>query len=247
MKHPQINPTKLRLRRKLASLGVFMRQGSRRGFDPEVDIARAAGSTPVRTVFDVGANVGQSALAFAHAFPQARIWSFEPFPETREHFRRNTAAVAERIELRDEAMSDAESTARFAATQLSVLNHIVGEDAEHAPEATHEIEVRTARIDQFCEQHDIAGIDFLKIDTEGSDLAALKGAGAMLANGAIRFIQVEAGMAETGKIQVPLEDFFAYLRPLGYDTFGVYEQMPGGGESRDLLRRANVVFARRDK
>lgn len=33
-----------------------------------------------RCIFDVGANIGQSAKAFANAFPNAVVYSFEPFP-----------------------------------------------------------------------------------------------------------------------------------------------------------------------
>ena len=33
-----------------------------------------------RCIFDVGANIGQSATAFAMTFPNATVHSFEPFP-----------------------------------------------------------------------------------------------------------------------------------------------------------------------
>src|SRR5437016_4754791 len=36
----------------------------------------------VETIFDIGGNVGQSALRFARAFPTAQVHTFEPVPET---------------------------------------------------------------------------------------------------------------------------------------------------------------------
>src|SRR5438093_481435 len=37
---------------------------------------------PPRTIFDVGANSGQTALEMVRQFPAARIFSFEPTPST---------------------------------------------------------------------------------------------------------------------------------------------------------------------
>src|SRR5207244_368202 len=43
--------------------------------------AHLAGES-VDTIFDIGGNVGQSAVRFAKAFPNAQVHTFEPVPET---------------------------------------------------------------------------------------------------------------------------------------------------------------------
>ena len=48
--------------------------------------------------------------------------------------------------------------------------------------------------DIYCESKGISEIDFVKIDTEGSELSILKSFKEMLSNGKIRFIQFEYGM-----------------------------------------------------
>ena len=61
------------------------------GHDECADIKAAYGMTPVKCVFDVGANVGQSARKFIKAFPRATIYCFEPVVDC---FNRLTASFA---------------------------------------------------------------------------------------------------------------------------------------------------------
>jgi Methyltransferase FkbM domain len=44
------------------------------------------------------------------------------------------------------------------------------------------IEVNCRSIDSFCEEHGITSIDLLKVDTEGHDMAVLRGSSRMLAS-----------------------------------------------------------------
>jgi len=50
------------------------------GADLRLDLGRLGIS--VNTLFDVGANVGQSSLRFRKDFPRASIWCFEPVKST---------------------------------------------------------------------------------------------------------------------------------------------------------------------
>lgn len=52
----------------------------------------------VEVIFDVGANIGQTASKFAQSFPKAKIFSFEPvtatFKQLRENTKKNLVLVA---------------------------------------------------------------------------------------------------------------------------------------------------------
>ena len=48
------------------------------GCDYKEDINRLSPNLKVEIIFDVGANLGQSALHYRQKFPQAKIYSFEP-------------------------------------------------------------------------------------------------------------------------------------------------------------------------
>ena len=54
------------------------------GRDLWPDVKTILAAREIKTVFDVGANEGQSAQAFLRHFPHARIFSFEPTPATFE-------------------------------------------------------------------------------------------------------------------------------------------------------------------
>jgi len=43
----------------------------------------------VRTIFDIGANIGQTSAVYANLFPEAVIYAFEPFPDPFEQLGRN--------------------------------------------------------------------------------------------------------------------------------------------------------------
>lgn len=65
-------------------------------------------------------------------------------------------------------------------------------------------------VDGVMEQGGIKRIDFLKLDVEGMELDALKGAQKALAAGAIKFIQIEISAASL-KNKVSLLDFWTLL------------------------------------
>jgi hypothetical protein len=57
-------------------------EGFPSGLSLAYDLKRILGDVPVNTIFDVGANIGQTALYFNKHFPGADIYSFEPVKAT---------------------------------------------------------------------------------------------------------------------------------------------------------------------
>src|SRR5687768_9812585 len=61
------------------------------GLDPLEDIRRVLPHYSLNTLFDVGANIGQSATKYRKALPNARIHSVEPFSNTFNQLKANTS------------------------------------------------------------------------------------------------------------------------------------------------------------
>ena len=61
------------------------------GLDPFDDLRHQFKDYSFDTFFDVGANIGQSAIHIRKAFPKAKIWCFEPVNETFQILKTNTA------------------------------------------------------------------------------------------------------------------------------------------------------------
>ena len=78
------------------------------------------------------------------------------------------------------------------------------------------INVKTERIDDFALKNKISNIDFLKIDTQGTELEVLKGAEHYLTSKKISVIKVEASLANMYKNQAFFKDVDAFLREKGY-------------------------------
>lgn len=192
-------------------------------------------------IFDVGANIGQSALEYAQACPKARIHSFEPVPRTHA---RLVAATRHLPNVTPHACALGRSNGAVVMTDLptSVLNHVV-ETPNENPRTTDPLVqgIQMRRGDDLCAELQVGRISFLKIDTEGHDLEVLHGFGDHLAK--VDFLQVEAGMNPYNKTHVPFDQLTQFLTAQGFLLFYIFAQkleFKNGG--RPVLRRANPVF-----
>jgi FkbM family methyltransferase len=200
------------------------------GVDLFIDLRRCCSGLHITTVFDVGANVGQSAAAFAHRCPEAIVFAFEPLADNLTALVRNTAHQP-RIRCHHMALGDVDRATSVAGAGVS---------ARIADDGGDPTSMQT--LDGFCAENGVAHIGFLKIDTEGYDHRVLKGASRMLAAQQIDVVQVEAGMNPGNADHVPLEDMKCDLEACGYRLFGLYDQVQEWPAASPVLRRVNAVF-----
>ena len=206
------------------------------GVDVLTDVKRLLPSFSAEIIFDVGANVGQSAEVFQYHFPQATIWCFEPFPDTFKTLKENCSkwqkVVCEKVALGATAKQVYVCEGRSSAENTVTVT----------PEGDATQQVAMTTVDEFCRRHDIETINFLKVDTEGHDLEVLKGASSMLQQQKIDFVELEAGMNPENDYHVPFAELTLFLESLGYRLFGIYDQMHEWKEPKPVLRRSNPVF-----
>ena len=202
------------------SLGikVFQAQFLPRGTDLFHDINRCYGIHNFRVVFDVGANIGQSAIRYARAFPSAKIYSFEPVQSTFEELKRNTEKISDRVRLIQAGMGSIRGTKEINLNDDSKVNSIL-----HNVTANKE-EIRVETIDCFMKRTGIDILDFLKIDTEGYELEVLTGAREALAEQRIGMLFIESEPKETNKHFIPFDDLQKFMDSFDYHLFGIYEQ-----------------------
>jgi FkbM family methyltransferase len=144
------------------------------GVDCYRDIEKWFGRDAIKVVFDVGANVGQSALNYLSQFPQAEIYSFEPVPATFEKLVAATRPFG-RVHPYKFGMGREPGQTTIHVNPLNTISSIKLSRPEDHPET---IELET--IARVAERHGLDTIDFLKVDTEGYDLEVLAGAAPLL-------------------------------------------------------------------
>jgi FkbM family methyltransferase len=136
----------------------------------------------VRVIFDVGANVGDTALSFLRWFPRATVYAFEPATElfSAMNARVGEAGFADRLQGHQVGFYDKQTQADLHLTSSSGANSImaIGE-AYHA--ANPEIEtdstetISLVRMDDFVRAAGVKHIDLVKIDVEGVEHEVLLG------------------------------------------------------------------------
>lgn len=179
----------------------------------------------VDMVFDVGANIGQSALELSKSFLEATIHSFEPFQENFKKLQQNTRDVPS-IHPHRLALTDRNGSIEVLVDTVenSEWNSITSERqktlAQSSSSRQEKVDLMTG--DSFCDSHLINQIDILKVDTEGHDLEVIKGFDQRFKKGSIRSVLVEVGFLQDlthGNFQLINE----YLTSQGMLLAGFYE------------------------
>jgi len=193
-----------------------------------------------RIIFDVGANVGQTVNRLRPLFPDAEIHSFEPVPSTftalQSRMRDDTHTQCHCL-----AFAERSGEARMQLHRYSEQNSLSPALSGVSGSGGHDVKITLETVENFCAQHGISHIDLLKIDVEGFELPVLRGAGALLAAGAIDYIVVEAGLMPGNPRFTPLPTMIDYLRPHGFWLVGVYEQF--GFRYNQGAEFCNALFA----
>ena len=121
----------------------------------------------VRTVLDVGANIGATALYFSQIFPNARVYAFEPAPDNFKVLERNIAN-SPRIRGFNFALGASDATLELFASDNPVnfggySLHPAGSD----PSKRIRIPVRS--VAAVLAELQLEEFDVLKVDTEGAE------------------------------------------------------------------------------
>lgn len=170
-------------------------------------------------LLDGGANVGQYATTALRLLgDRLRMYCFEPSPRT---FAKLSANLADepRAHLMPFGLSDHEFQADlYSHAGGSAEASLARRDMSHWGIQQDQVDrVTLRRLDDFCESEGLGRIDFLKLDVEGHELPALRGAGRLLDTKAIRFIQFEFGAPD-----VESRTFFKDLYHLLAPNYGIY-------------------------
>jgi FkbM family methyltransferase len=181
----------------------------------------------VDVVLDVGANVGQFGRTLRRAGYRGRIESFEPVAEFAAKLRRRTQKDP-RWRVHEYALGDEDTTTEINATPGASLSSLLpasdfGKEWSRKLETSVKQEIRVRRLDGVLDEV-LAGLDrprvYLKLDTQGYDVAAFRGAGDRIAE--VVAMQSEVSCLPIYDGMPELEDQLREYRSAGFDLAGLF-------------------------
>ncbi|WP_416867255.1 MAG: FkbM family methyltransferase [Imperialibacter sp.] len=194
---------------------IYKRRHLPNGIDLIIDLEKM--DFKIDVIFDVGANEGQSLKYFKKHFPTATVYSFEPVKSTFDLLYRMNQNF-KNVFFENIGFGSKKETAQIFIEDHSTWNSII--PTENSTK-TETIELST--IDSYVFEKDIRSISILKTDTEGFDLAVLKGAQRTLSENRISLIYVEIGLYAEDKRHSHLFDIVKYLEKFGYFFHALYD------------------------
>ena len=170
---------------------------------------------PGGTMIDVGANIGFTAIEAALTVGEGgTVHAIEPHPTTHRHLVENLALnhLQERVRTHAVAITDTagqNATLPFTDDRRDDMNSLIPSKEKAA---SRSVAVPLTTLDALFA--DLPQCDLLKIDVEGADLLALRGASSLLKR--TRQILIEAGEPNSLRFGVRAVELHDHLRSAGF-------------------------------
>lgn len=183
---------------------------------------------------DIGANIGNHSLHFARHFE--RVIAFEPHPRTYRLLACNAELMPNVVPLNCGASAQAgrisvhENPSNMGATSIGVAGDAAG----------RRVQFELRRIDEVAEVASCEHISFVKIDVEGHELEALRGAEATLRRHRPLIAMEVLGKEVVGGSSPAVD----YLRSIGYACFyELADRSPWSRLPRPLYKLVRALLA----
>jgi FkbM family methyltransferase len=189
--------------------------------------------------FDVGANEGDYCQMLLKQFPTAFVHAFEPQPANYSRFLAHDFP-ADRVKCHSVALGASRSSLTLydyagdsGSSHASLYRASITEFHQRSAVA---LEVPVETLDDVATSEGIEYIDFLKIDTEGHELAVLSGASRLLRENRIGYLQFEFN-----SLHVFSRVFFRDFRTI-LSNYELYRLLPRGLLRLDADITATEIF-----
>jgi FkbM family methyltransferase len=197
-------------------------------------------------VLDVGAHHGWFFHCWQDWCPGAQVHAFEPYPESFQSMR-NLYGSDPRVTLNQIAIGDvADRLPLRVMSDSKVSNSLL----RHRPEAWEEIRYRTGVItetdvevttlDIYCRKRSIDTVYLLKVDVQGYELRALRGAREMLRK--VDHIFVESGIRPLYEDSARFTEVVEFLQDEGFHLMALRTWHRGN----HVLIETDMLFRRNE-
>ncbi len=163
-------------------------------------------SGQIRTVVDIGANVGAASIYFAMQFPGARVLAFEPSPDSFALLSANTGDLPQ-VRCFNVGLFDRDQQSDLFQGREDAVQDSFGRSREQSDRAV-KVQMRAAR--EAIHEAGVDCIDLLKMDTEGCEVPILKSLVPMLPHVGVIYVEFhsERDRLEMDRLLMPTHSLF---------------------------------------
>jgi len=216
------------------------------GLKPIVDYAQSrqklcgVAELPIRTIFDVGANIGKKTRAYRKLFPEATIYCFEPTPGPFERLSQWASTQNGKVVAMNLALSSVPGNAtvywNLEHSGGSSLNQVGAAAGARQSDGIREVAAKVETLDRMAAKLDLRDEIFVKIDVEGHDLEVIRGGTELLRRASAVIVEIAIVDAPDGR--PTFGEFVQALAELGYMYRGNLAHAYVSG----VPRNADAVF-----
>jgi FkbM family methyltransferase len=180
-------------------------------------------------VVDAGANIGAYTVMLGRMLPTTKVFSFEPSLRTGKILRCNVALNGlSNVLVNQAAIADRDGFVEFIDSEIgSATNHIA---PTKAPEHNG-VTVPAISLDSFAAKLNLERIGFIKIDIEGAEVIAIRGAKDLLRNKRIELGLIELCPQNLQALGFSMPELFSEIEARGYS---IHTLNPDGTAGRKL-------------
>lgn len=192
-----------------------------------------------QVIYDIGANVGTWTLLAKAVFPSAMVHAFEPLESHWGEFAERTRSLS-RVNLHRIALGSETGQLQMRVPDhsdaASLLPMTEACQKQYALKPEKVTTVTVERLDEFARREHLPAPDLLKLDIQGYELEALRGATQIMAGASA--VLTEVSFIELYKGQCLFHELVTFLAEHGFNVcaFGVQTTL-----GRPLLQ-ADVLF-----
>ena len=231
-------------RRRLATLKGTQAAKLSLGHIDTLELVQLASPAGISVIYDIGANVGTWSLLAKALVPDARIEAFEPLPKHQAEFLRNFTGSAD-VTLHSIALGSNNATETFHVTDFSDASSFLQPNetswSQFRVRQVQQFPLSVVRLDDYRRDRQLPRPDLIKLDIQGFELEALRGAPECLTSAKaviteVSFVEYYEGQCIFHDLITHLARFGLFVRALGINT-------PTGAP----LGQTDVLFMRGDQ
>ena len=181
----------------------------------------------IRTVIDIGANVGEFTAIFAELFPDARVYAFEPLPDCYEELKKVAKQYQGRVKAFNIALGTQVGSFEFnrsswaPASSFRKMSKLHKNSYPHSAESeTVTVDIKT--LDKVFENIDLKKNTLIKMDVQGFEDEVIKGGLEVIKKAKV--LVIECSLQTTYEAEPMFDGIYKLLHPMGFEYRGSLKQ-----------------------